>query len=108
MACCAFAAFIISQIILAFDAVRARLGLKIPEPGSPNFNAVWRLDMPAAANAAPPRLLWGMAVPVTLGSVLIGAAVGLVFGGADGSGHMFAFDLICTKDGLVKIASLDR
>ncbi len=107
MACCAFAAFIISQIILGFDALRARLGLRVPEIGAPNPNALWRLGGPPVPRAES-RPLWRMAVPVTLGSVLLGLAVGLVFGGADGSGHMFAFDFICTRDGLIRLAGIDR
>ncbi|MCC6921373.1 MAG: hypothetical protein IT548_19440 [Alphaproteobacteria bacterium] len=107
MACCAFAAFIISQIILGLDALRARLGLRVPEAGAPNPNAMWRLDGPPAAVVAPSPL-WRMAVPVTIGSVLVGLVVGIVFGGADGSGHMFAFDFICTRDGLVRLAGIDR
>lgn len=106
MACCAFAAFIISQIILSLDALRARLGFAAPAADGPNPNAVWRLGM-APAPLPPPRPFWRSALPVTAGAVVVGLAVGAVWGGADGSGHMFAFDFICTQDGLT-LAGLTR
>lgn len=107
MACCAFAAFIISQIILALDRLRGRLGFSVPAEGAPNPNAVWRLGAPAPAVVAPPpRPFWRASLLVTAGAVAIGALVGIVFGGADGSGHMFAFDFICTENGIVRVAGL--
>lgn len=105
MACCAFAAFLIGQMILAFDRLRARLGFAVPESGAPNAIAMWRLGDAAIVAPARPRLRF---LPVTAAAVLVGAAAGLFFGGADGSGHMFAFDFICTQDGVVTIAGLDR
>ena len=106
MACCAFAAFLIGQMILAFDRLRARLGFTVPEPGALNPNAVWRLDGAVFAPVpATPRLRF---LPVTAAAIAIGLLVGLVFGGADGSGHMFAFDFICTQDGMVSLAGLNR
>lgn len=106
MACCAFAAFLIGQMILAFDRLRARLGFAVPEAGTPNPNAQWRLDGAIVAPVpAVPRLRF---LPVTAGAIAVGLAAGLIFGGADGSGHMFAFDFICTQDGLIRLAGLGR
>lgn len=106
MACCAFAAFLIGQMILAFDRLRARLGFAVPEAGADNPNAAWRLGAPAPVPTRKPTRL--PFLPVTAGAVAVGLAVGIVFGGADGSGHMFAFDFICTQDGIVRIAGLER
>ena len=52
MACCAFAAFVVSQIVFAFLGLRERLfGASDPERASaaPNLAAAWRLGDPAPA-----------------------------------------------------------
>lgn len=54
MACCALAAFIISQIILRLDWLREQLGLAPPvEP--PNRVVAWRLGQPAPIPSTPSR-----------------------------------------------------
>lgn len=91
MACCAFAAFILSQIILAVDAFMVRLG-RAPRLATVNPNAVWRLDLgprPASPSTGP-RLA---AITFTVLAVAVGAAAGLLL--THPAGAAPALDIIC-------------
>src|SRR5512147_198655 len=56
MLCCAFAAFILSQIVFAFDTVRERIFGVSPALASRSTAAAWRLgDPPPAARSRLPR-----------------------------------------------------
>jgi len=47
MACCAFAAFVVSQIVFAWMGLRERfLGAADPDLAAPNLVAAWRLGDP--------------------------------------------------------------
>jgi hypothetical protein len=84
MACCALAAFLVSQLLLALDFLRERmLGMAAaPIPESPN--AAWRLG-----DAAPDRRV-RLASPRRLGLALAGGVLTLAVASAaleTGSGH---------------------
>lgn len=55
MACCALAAFLISQIIFGLDWARERMGLQSPEDTRDNLTVGWRLDGTGIVAAAPVR-----------------------------------------------------
>lgn len=97
MACCAFAAFILSQIILAVDATLVRLG-RAPKLAEVNPNAVWRLGMepaPAVSRASPIA-----AVTLTVLAISVGAVVGLIL--THPAGAAPAFDIICGLTGAAR------
>ncbi len=75
MACCALAAFIVSQLLVALDWLRERvLGLE-PALVADNANAAWRLgELPPGAF---PRALF--ASPRRIAFALAGTAVALAF-----------------------------
>lgn len=90
MACCAFAAFILSQIILGVDTLRARLGFKAGLSGPENPNALWTLGSAPALPKRPASLPVRWAT-VTAAAVCAGAGIGAVwFAG----GHPEAFDAV--------------
>jgi hypothetical protein len=79
MACCAFAAFVVSQIVFAFMGLRERLfGAADPERAgaAPNLAAAWRLGDPAPA-VAPARSAIPLRVAVAVGAGAL--AFGLTF-----------------------------
>jgi len=55
MLCCAFAAFILSQIVFAFDSVRERITGASPDPSWRGGAAAWRLGDPAPLRSRAPR-----------------------------------------------------
>ncbi len=55
MACCALAAFLISQIIFGLDWARERMGLQSPEDKRDNITVGWRLDGTGLMAALPVR-----------------------------------------------------
>lgn len=75
MACCALAAFLVSQLLLALDFLRERM-LGLAPAGVPeSANAAWRLgDAPA------PRVR--LASPRRLGLALAGGALGFAVASA--------------------------
>jgi hypothetical protein len=99
MPCCAFAACIIGQLILAFAAVKRALLGGAPDDGH-NAAVEWRLDAPAAPSLGPaPRSAWlpsrravgGLALAAALELLIIlGAVYGVIehFGHGAGEGHV--------------------
>ena len=109
MACCAFAAFIISQIVLAIDGLRRRLGMTEIAPAL-NPNAAWRLDAPQAAlaQAATGFRIRASALAFVAVLVVAGAGIGAAWDASAQENTMRAFMLICTKDGAVTLAEWAR
>lgn len=108
MACCAFAAFLISQIIFGLDWARERMGMADPERAASNAAVAWRLGAVGMASAVP-------STPRSQGARLRLAAMGggVAFAVLAGvtlrvqSAHAWdAFTLICTSHGLERLASL--
>ena len=69
MACCALAAFLVSQLLVAFDFLRERILGQAPALAPVNANAAWRLG--DGAPTPPVRL----ASPRRLGLALAGGAL---------------------------------
>jgi hypothetical protein len=53
--CCAFAAFIVGQILIGFDALKRRFFWTSTTAGVDNPATMWRLNAPAPTLAATPR-----------------------------------------------------
>lgn len=82
MPCCAFAAFIISQIVLGFGAIK-RFVLRsgdVLDEGPCNPATEWRLIGGAPALAAPPSRRFGMRTLALAASIEILLAVGAAYG----------------------------
>ena len=103
MACCALAAFVVSQLLFALDWLRERVGLA-PAASAPSASAAWRLgDAPSAmfprASFAPRRLALSCAGGV--------AAVALAYAVLHPNGahrpHALQIPYLCTSD--VSLAS---
>jgi hypothetical protein len=93
MACCAFAAFVVSQIVFAFLGLRERfLGAPDPERASavPNLAAAWRLGDPELA-VAPARNPIRLRVAIALGAGAL--AFGLTFAAIQTS-HVDAMSVV--------------
>mgnify|MGYP005751760771 CR=1 FL=1 len=79
MACCAFAAFILSQLVLGWSSLRSRFGFVVKPAGSDNANVVWTYG----AEEAPPIGNRGHSFPswlaVSTGAIAIGALTGAVW-----------------------------
>jgi len=107
VACCAFAAFLISQIIFGLDWARERMGLSDPERASDNAVVGWRLDGAFAAVAVPARRpqVARLRLAAMGGGVAFAVLAGLTLRAQ--SAHAWdAFTLICTGHGLARLASL--
>jgi hypothetical protein len=106
VACCAFAAFLISQIIFGLDWARERMGLADPERATANAVVAWRLGG-APAVAASTRGRQGARLRL---AAMGGGAAFIVLAGltlATPSTHAWdAMTLICTGHGLERLASL--
>ncbi len=117
MACCALAAFLISQIIFGLDWARERLGLAEPARAAANSVVAWRLDGAGAALAQAPATAWprhperaATGARLRLAAVGGGVAFALLAGltlRVDAASHAWgAVSLICTGHGLERLASL--
>jgi hypothetical protein len=93
MPCCAFAACIVGQILLALAAVKRALLGRGSAIEVRNAAVEWRLDAPAAAIVAPPaRVAWlrsrraagGLALAAALEIALV---FGALYGLAEHAGH---------------------
>jgi hypothetical protein len=108
VACCAFAAFLISQIIFGLDWARERMGLADPERAAANAVVAWRLDGAVMAAEAPStRRRQGLRLRLAAmgGGVAVAVLAGLTLRAQ--SAHAWdAFTLICTGHGLERLASL--
>jgi hypothetical protein len=82
MPCCAFAAFIISQIVLGFGAIKKfvlRSGGSLDDAPT-NPATEWRLIGGESALAAPPRRRFGVRTLAIAASIEILLAIGGVYG----------------------------
>jgi hypothetical protein len=102
MACCALAAFLVSQLLLALDFLREHLGLApagVPE----SANAAWRLGDAAPA----PRVR--LASPRRLGLALAGGALGFAVASAalhataPQGPHALQIPYLCTSSALAAL-----
>jgi len=75
MACCALAAFIVSQLLVGLDWLGERVLGRSPASAIANANAAWRLGDPAAL--APPRVLFASRRRLAL--ALAGGALAFAF-----------------------------
>ena len=95
MPCCAFAAFIISQIVLGFGAVKRfmlRSGDALDD--APNNPATeWRLIGAGPALATTPRPRWGVRTLALAASIEILLGAGAVYGYRLHSHHHHHHDL---------------
>lgn len=78
MACCAFAAFILSQAIYWLNALRERLGFGPLHPQGPNPSALWTLEGGSAGETAPQANRSRWAVTTAL-AVAGGAGIGAIW-----------------------------
>jgi hypothetical protein len=112
VACCAFAAFLISQIIFGLDWARERMGLIDPETAANNAVVAWRLDGAGAAVATRRGRTLREMVGGRLGLAAMGGGGAFVLLAAltlrleAGTRAWNAFTLICTGHGLERLASL--
>ena len=93
MPCCAFAAAILGQLILALGAVkRVILGGSASDATARNAAVEWRLDSPTAGVPPPPRYAWlksrraigGLAFAAAIEIVIV---IGAVYGFVEHRGH---------------------
>jgi len=113
LACCALAAFLISQIIFGLDWARERLGLAGPGQASANPVVAWRLDGAGAelAGAAWRRHREPAAIGARLRLAAVGGGLAFVLLGGltlriEAGPHAWdAVRLICTGHGLERLAS---
>jgi hypothetical protein len=99
MACCALAAFVVSQLLLALDFLRERVLGLTPALVPANANAAWRLGdapLPRAARLpfAPPRRL---ALAVTGGALAFGVSYVSLHAGDAHRPHALAIPYLCTS-----------
>ena len=99
MACCALAAFIVSQLLVALDFARERVLGLTPALAAANVNAAWRLGdalpatAPRAVFAAPRRLALALA-----GGVLTFAFAHAALDASDPKRpHLLALPYFCTS-----------
>jgi hypothetical protein len=96
MPCCAFAAFIVSQIVLGFGAVKKfllRSGDSTADDVLSNPATEWRLIGGAPALAAPPARRFGIRTLVFAASIEIVLVVGAAYGYHLHSHHHHHHDL---------------
>jgi len=100
LACCAFAAFILSQIILGLDEFRVRIGLTAREANAINPNAIWRLG-DVVTQPAKKRYFRPYAIGLTGGLVALGVTLGALLGGPDHADHISALNEWCRSSSLL-------
>jgi len=81
MPCCAFAAFIVSQVVLGFGAFKRFVLRSTDDPNDAPINAAteWRLTS-ATALPAPSRRRWGLRTLALAASIEILLAAGALHG----------------------------
>jgi hypothetical protein len=105
MACCALAAFIVSQLLVALDWLRERVFGLTPALAQVNSNAAWRLGDAAALR--PARMPF--AAPRRMALALAGGALALAFASAafDASDahppHLLQIPYLCTSSPAVAL-----
>ena len=96
MACCALAAFVVSQLLVALDFLRERVLGLTPALAPANTNAAWRLgDAPTARTrfAAPRRL----ALAFAGGALAFGVSYASLHTGDAHRPHALAIPYLCTS-----------
>jgi hypothetical protein len=99
MACCALAAFFVSQLLVALDWLRERVLGLAPALVPLNANAAWRLG--DAAPLAAPRAIFG--APRRIALALGGGAIALAFSwaaveaGETHRPHPFQIPYLCSS-----------
>jgi len=87
MACCAFAAFIISQLILGWNTLRTRLGFTVDSADSDNPNAAWTFGLTQTLPFQERGRIFPIWLAVSAGAVAIGALTGAIWLGDAPSAH---------------------
>jgi hypothetical protein len=108
--CCAFAAFLFSQLIFALDWARERLGFAPPAADSVNAVVAWRLDAPAAAAPVVTpeyRLVRRFSLALAGGGAAFIVLLGLL-AQPQAAGGLRALQQICTGHGAAFLASASR
>ena len=99
MACCALAAFIVSQLLVVLDWLRERVFGLSPALAQVNANAAWRYGDPA--NLAAPRTLF--AAPRRIALALAGGALAFALSHAAAPAgdtrrpHLLQIPYLCTS-----------
>jgi hypothetical protein len=99
MACCALAAFIVSQLLVALDWLRESMGLT-PAASAQSAAAAWRLGdaLPAPAHAAPafasPRRI---ALAFGGGALAFAFAYSAIEAGGEHRPHALQIPYLCTS-----------
>jgi hypothetical protein len=97
MACCALAAFLVSQLLVALDFLRERVLGRAPALVPVNANAAWRLgdgaSTPPARFASPRRL--GLAI--ASGALAFAVAGAALDGSAAQRPHALRIPYLCTS-----------
>ena len=96
MACCALAAFIVSQLLLALDFVRERLLGLAPPVALANANAAWRLG-DAAPLPLERRAQRRVGLALAGGALGFAVAYGLLHADAGHRPHALAIPYLCTS-----------
>lgn len=103
MACCALAAFLISQIIFGLDWARERMGLQSPEDTRDNVTVGWRLDGAGLMAPVRPNPLKGrLRLAAIGGGVAFVVLAGLTLR-AEQIHSWSDLTAICTGHGLVRL-----
>lgn len=104
MACCALAAFLISQIIFGLDWARERMGLRDAVDTRDNITVGWRLDGTGLMATAParPNLKGRLKLAAVGGGVAFVLLAGLTLR-AEQVRSWSDLTAICTGHGLVRL-----
>ena len=105
MACCALAAFMISQIIFGLDWARERMGLREAVDTRDNITVGWRLDgtgLMAAAPVRPNRIRGRLKLAAVGGGIAFVVLAGLTLR-AEQIHSWSDLTAICTGHGLVRL-----
>lgn len=101
MACCALAAFLVSQLLVALDWLRERAGLA-PARAAHSASAAWRLgDAPLAMRArsvAPALAPRRLALAVGGGALAFAVTYSVLGVGGAQRAHAFRIPYLCTSD----------
>ena len=111
MACCALAAFLISQIIFAFDWAGEWLGISKPTNLAENPVVAWRLNAAPAlhrrARVSPSRRMASRTVLATAGGMATFAVLAALTLSAGADQRDGVMTWICTGHGLQRLAVRD-
>jgi hypothetical protein len=104
VACCALAAFLISQIIFGLDWARERMGMQSPDDTRDNITVGWRLDGTGLMAPAPvrPNLRGRLKLAAVGGGIAFVVLAGLTLR-AEQIHSWSDLTAICTGHGLVRL-----